>query len=169
MEQGAKAVADGMKKLAESNPELAQSPEVQQRWSQANPLPTAQAGSMPVRNSWHKARRAESRHIAVEGAGKLSAGANQLAEGGKQLATGGQESLAGAKQLSAGQSQLVDGMKLFGTKLSEAATGGKQLASGATTLSQGTQRLQEERASSEVALQRLPTARKSWIPEPVSW
>lgn len=154
---GAQAVADGLQQLANSNPQLAASADVQNLLAASTAV--AEGTAQLDQTQQQLADGAASLHSGQEqllqganqlheGAQQLDAGVSQLHEGAQQLNAGstqlleGQQQLvAGAAQLETGGSTLYAGMKQFGAKLDEAAAGGAQLADGGKALEAGTSKL----------------------------
>ncbi|WP_058301747.1 YhgE/Pip family protein [Gorillibacterium timonense] len=127
---GAQKVAYGLKKLVESNPQLAQSPQVQQLVDASEQV--AQGSEKLIAGQQQLA----------DGSKTLTTGQQQLLEGSRQLEQGQQQLLQGAEKLAAGQDELRSGMQQFGVKLTEAAAGGSQVAAGASRVNEGAARLQ---------------------------
>ncbi|MDQ0193999.1 YhgE/Pip domain-containing protein [Paenibacillus wynnii] len=155
--EGAKAVAQGLQQLAQSNPQLAASPDMQKLLAASK---TVAAGNEQLQQSQQQLvqgatvlhsgqeqllQGATQLHIGSQqldaGVSQLHDGAQQLNAGSAQLLEGQQKLAAGATALEAGGSKLAAGMTEFGIKLNEAAAGGTKLADGGKALEAGTSKL----------------------------
>ncbi|HEY2493109.1 MAG TPA: YhgE/Pip domain-containing protein [Paenibacillus sp.] len=154
---GAASVAKGLGQLVESNPELAQSPDVQKLLAASQAVAQgseklhsseqqiAQGATALNQGQTQLLQGATKLHAGTqqlsEGAVALHQGAEQLSQGSTALHQGQQKLLQGANQLKAGQGQVADGLKLFGTKMADAVSGSQQLAGGAGDIAAGTDKL----------------------------
>ncbi|QWU17179.1 putative membrane protein [Paenibacillus sophorae] len=150
---GAKSVSDGLQQLAQANPQLAASADVQKLIAaskavadgsaqlQQSQAQLAQGASDLHSGQEQLAQGATQVHDGAQklaaGAGQLNSGALQLGDGAAQLAEGQQRLASGAASLATGGGKLAAGMQQFGAKLGSAAAGGSKLADGTAKLEAG--------------------------------